>query len=299
MGRRSGNEKVFVYEYKVLLEEVHGNKSKEHKLWEEVDGKRYVPINKIEEFAKMLKISQHLFGWLDKDIKTIDDLIRIKKNWLINFIQKVIDTNEIKTFSYSRIGGCIIDYLKNKGVSTEATYNTYYNKSENWYIVDILELFFGSEYKKDNKIKRLWLDSVIKDVNKRFLEIEHNDRGKRNQKMHRLTKILQSEYHCGCQLCKNGILEGTVLSHIKPVKRCYTKEENRDINNTLLLCRDHDTLFDHGYISFSDAGEIILSEKLSEEQTIRYGLDKYKRIELKKEQLPYMKYHRKYVFKDR
>ncbi|MGL5541716.1 MAG: HNH endonuclease, partial [Erysipelotrichaceae bacterium] len=84
------------------------------------------------------------------------------------------------------------------------------------------------------------------------------------------TKILQSFYkdtlfhefdHC-CAICGINLAQMLIASHIKPFRDCGHLFEAIDNNNGLLLCRNHDYLFDQGYITFDEQGVLILSEPL-------------------------------------
>ena len=47
-----------------------------------------------------------------------------------------------------------------------------------------------------------------------------------------------------------------IASHIKPWSKCKSNQK-LDVNNGLLLCPNHDRLFDEGWISFDEIGKII------------------------------------------
>ncbi|WP_195979953.1 HNH endonuclease [Clostridium butyricum] len=98
-----------------------------------------------------------------------------------------------------------------------------------------------------------------------------------------------------CIIC--GILHPklTIVSHLKPKRDC-TKEEINDINNVLLLCRNHDGLIDKGLITFDDDGDIIISNNLSYEDRERLGIDGLIHIEMNMFQKEYIKYHREKIF---
>ena len=61
-------------------------------------------------------------------------------------------------------------------------------------------------------------------------------------------------------------------SHIKPWRLCETNHERRDGYNGLLLTPTFDHLFDKGYISFSDDGAILISDRLPNEVRCSLGL---------------------------
>lgn len=98
-----------------------------------------------------------------------------------------------------------------------------------------------------------------------------------------------------CCLC--GVMERDFLiaSHIKPWSVCADKEKI-DVNNGLLLCPNHDKLFDKGYISFDDNGRVMLSDKLHKTDSIFMNINDEMHIDLTAENRKYMGYHRKNVF---
>lgn len=74
---------------------------------------------------------------------------------------------------------------------------------------------------------------------------------------------LKIEFSGKCVICQKDLEDILVASHIKPsaISNVYEKIDN---NNGLLLCANHDKLFDHHLISFDfNTGQIIISDKLS------------------------------------
>ncbi len=106
---------------------------------------------------------------------------------------------------------------------------------------------------------------------------------------------LLDRYH-GCCLCGvvyNGLVRA---SHIKPW--CISEpSEKLDVENGLLLCPNHDALFDQGLISFEDDGSILVSEELDtfnrELMNIKSGM----KIAITEKNKKYLKYHRENIFK--
>jgi len=89
-----------------------------------------------------------------------------------------------------------------------------------------------------------------------------------------------------------------VASHIKPFILSDEKEAY-DSNNGLLLSRNIDILFDQGYISFLDNGEILCSETLADElkeHLASYVLDT---VFFNEERLQYLRYHRENILKNK
>lgn len=83
-----------------------------------------------------------------------------------------------------------------------------------------------------------------------------------------------------------------VASHIKPWRDCRKDpRECLDPENALLLSPTWDRLFDQGFISFTDQGEMIISGDLTRETRKALGIRKQK-IKLTRGQAAYMAWHR-------
>jgi hypothetical protein len=100
----------------------------------------------------------------------------------------------------------------------------------------------------------------------------------------------------GCRL--TGIIDRRHLraSHIKPW--CVSDDhEKLDPNNGLLLSPHVDHLFDRGYISFTDDGELLVSKALNPVVLSSWGLAvPLKKRTFSEKQRVYLAYHRKNVF---
>lgn len=82
---------------------------------------------------------------------------------------------------------------------------------------------------------------------------------------------LIAKHGCKCMLCGKDTPEVLVASHIKPAAICNVYEK-ADFENGLLLCANHDKLFDRYLISFDfSTGKIILSEEIKD-KIADYGL---------------------------
>lgn len=81
----------------------------------------------------------------------------------------------------------------------------------------------------------------------------------------KLRKVLLHNYDSTCALCK--ISEPTLLitSHIKPWAKC-NREEKIDPENSILLCKLHDALFEQGFISISKSYEVLFSDNFNFEK---------------------------------
>lgn len=108
---------------------------------------------------------------------------------------------------------------------------------------------------------------------------------------------LMKEYNSACCLsqCCVHTPEMLIASHIKPWSKCNNNEKLSRFNG-LLLCPNHDHLFDKGYISFDDDGEIMISDTVDSENRMFMNVMESMNIPVKKEMIPFLKYHRECVF---
>lgn len=108
---------------------------------------------------------------------------------------------------------------------------------------------------------------------------------------------LYHEYDHACAICGLNIPHMLIASHIKPFRQCSHIFETCDYHNGILLCRNHDFLFDQGYISFSNDGKLLLSSSslLKEPLFLKKSTTlnpKYLTVE----RLLFLKYHRNHIF---
>lgn len=88
-----------------------------------------------------------------------------------------------------------------------------------------------------------------------------------------------------------------IASHIKPW-RLSTNDERLDGNNGLLLSPHIDRLFDGGYITFSDRGEMFVASRDITDSLIKFGIsDCLIKRPFSKEQNAYLEYHRTNSYK--
>ena len=88
-----------------------------------------------------------------------------------------------------------------------------------------------------------------------------------------------------------------IASHIKPWAVCENNEKT-NLSNGMILSPLFDKLFDRGFISFDNEGQLIISDWLSQENKNRidftYSIED---LHLTPERLDFLEYHRKYVLK--
>ena len=106
---------------------------------------------------------------------------------------------------------------------------------------------------------------------------------------------LLDKYNCCC-LCKVSNPKFLIASHIKPWADSEN-DEKLDVDNGLLLCPNHDALFDSGYISFDENGVIMISEQLGQIDAIFMNVDKSMKISVSNKNKIYLEYHRNNILK--
>jgi hypothetical protein len=101
---------------------------------------------------------------------------------------------------------------------------------------------------------------------------------------------------CKCEICGFDYKKLLIASHCKPWSKSLDHEK-LDINNGLLLCPNHDSLFDKALITFSNEGNIILSDNLTESQFKMININQSNKIIITPGQIPFIKWHREEFFK--
>lgn len=100
----------------------------------------------------------------------------------------------------------------------------------------------------------------------------------------------------GCSVSGAWLPAVLRASHIKPWRAC-SNAERLDPANGLLLLPQYDSLFDQGYITFSDAGDLIVSSAIASIPPAALGLDLAAKIrKLVPGQSAYLQHHRQHVF---
>lgn len=98
-------------------------------------------------------------------------------------------------------------------------------------------------------------------------------------------------YNSKCRLCGVTDQRFLIAGHIKQWS-ISNNQERLDGNNGLLLCPNHDFLFDKAYISFNDDGMILISEDLDKEARMFLNINENMSIRMNENQREYMKWHR-------
>jgi putative restriction endonuclease len=100
-----------------------------------------------------------------------------------------------------------------------------------------------------------------------------------------------------CRLTGISEISHLRASHIKPWRKSNDEEKLHGANG-LMLSPHIDHLFDLGYLSFEDNGELLISPKLKADVMNRWDIPTTKNVgEFKKSQAKFLAYHRRYVLK--
>ena len=100
-----------------------------------------------------------------------------------------------------------------------------------------------------------------------------------------------------CRVTKVTNLKFLIASHIKPWARS-NNQEKLDGNNGFLLSPHIDKLFDNGWISFSDNGDILIAKSMPSNLIKDWGIEINNVGSFNKKQKVYLAYHREHKFKD-
>lgn len=101
--------------------------------------------------------------------------------------------------------------------------------------------------------------------------------------------LLLERHHCNlCDITTTSVLRA---SHIKEWSES-SREERIDANNGLLLCANHDALFDRHQISFNpETGNICISESIDDEQKAALNLSDSFNLSMSDRMKSYMQIH--------
>ncbi len=103
-----------------------------------------------------------------------------------------------------------------------------------------------------------------------------------------------------CSICQIQIPQMLIASHIKPFRDCGHLLEAADYQNGILLCRNHDYLFDQGYLSFDGDGRLLISDFIAKQDYQKYQVDPsyvLPRNLLTPMRQQFLAYHQKVYFK--
>jgi hypothetical protein len=154
-----------------------------------------------------------------------------------------------------------------------------------WSTIEVRSLLESSE-----------VDNINEDLNLTATEREQLSKARVGQGLFR--ERLVALWKRRCVVSDIKLLPVLKASHIKPW-RDSTNAERLDKYNGLLLSPNLDALFDKGYISFRDNGEMLISPVLDATSvaSLLHGCDG--KVNFVQEHFKYLEHHREYVFKAR
>lgn len=190
-----------------------------------------------------------------------------------------------------------INKIKNKRTNINSVNQGYLYKIDEKLGLFLIELINknNSDFNLDEIIKSNNYINKIKDIPDKILEKTEKEALIKTRISQNVFKNKLLSRSKKCEICGLDIPELLVASHCKPWSQSNNYEK-QDKNNGLLLCVNHDRLFDKGFITFEDSGKIIISEKISNNNYKMLNINKDIKINLTEDQKKYIKYHRENIF---
>lgn len=152
---------------------------------------------------------------------------------------------------------------------------------------------------EDLALIREWETHEIEEVEKNpALAITEKEQVIKSRRGQGLFRNRVAEYERVCRVTRVDDFDHLIASHIKPWKVADNKERV-DGANGLMLTPTIDHLFDRGYISFRDNGNLLVSPVTPRPTLIRMGIpksDDYNVGLFSREQARYLEYHRDSIF---
>lgn len=146
-----------------------------------------------------------------------------------------------------------------------------------------------------NTNNNFWIKEIDDTISKTVLKGKEKEvliKARVNQSIYR--DMLLNK-HKKCCLCGISNQKTLIASHIKPWSHSESNEK-LDVYNGLLLCPNHDKVFDSGLITFNNQGNIIISNELNSNDRILLNIRDDMKITLSENSIKYMEYHRTHIF---
>ncbi len=158
--------------------------------------------------------------------------------------------------------------------------------------------FSVTDLKSDEGLERL--DDILETQIKNDTNIDETERksivsARRGQGRYR--RNLES-IERACRVTRVSDPRMLRASHMKPWRSCADNRERLDGFNGLLLSPNVDHLFDRGYMSFEDSGDILVSPKVDLAQVALLGINLPLNVgAFSREQVVYLQHHRDHVYR--
>ncbi|MBY6915748.1 MULTISPECIES: HNH endonuclease [Clostridium] len=221
------------------------------------------------------------------------------------YVLKKIRFMDVENLNFN----CIIKSMGDNGENLTSFRNDYTDKHKQYLreMFNYIENVFKNDYTNNLKIINY---SDLQIINDEFNSIDNEFNSKKNEPNDILAKykdvlvkqrIGQGKWRdyliknngCKCALCDISMKELLIASHIKEYSKCEKNtNEHLDFKNGLLLCANHDKLFDKHLISFNTDGTIKISNKIHESEYEILRLKNSDNISTELFDEKYMSYHR-------
>ncbi|MGE0466417.1 MAG: HNH endonuclease [Steroidobacteraceae bacterium] len=144
---------------------------------------------------------------------------------------------------------------------------------------------------EEDLARRVEQDTQIPVTEKRQVILARRGQGKFRERVSMIERA--------CRITQVNRPEHLRASHCKPWRDCESNDERLDGENGLLLTPTVDHLFDRGFISFENNGDLLISPVVHRESLQRMGIppDEKRNVGAFSEgQRRYLEYHRDLVF---
>lgn len=134
-------------------------------------------------------------------------------------------------------------------------------------------------------------DNILKVAESSDMPTERDAMIKARIGQSKLRTLLFDRYE-NCVLCKISHPRLLTASHIKPWSDS-DRNERLDLDNSLLLCPNHDTLFDKFLITFDESGKCLINEKIKSHPDIKFlHIPERPLVQLNDGNQHYLEFHR-------
>lgn len=163
--------------------------------------------------------------------------------------------------NYTKVG------LANGGKSVLEYWEKYHQELK--YMENLYSKFVNETFVETSEEAKQELIEIVNQLEYKTVDIEGKDSyiesviNMRNGEIQKIFKNnLNVEFNQKCALCNIKQKNLLIGSHILPYSKCKDKTDMINHYNGLLLCPNHDALFDKKLITFDEDGKIIISCKI-------------------------------------
>ncbi len=262
----------------------------DQELFDYLKSKQTKPVLKEALLENLEDLSVQFHRWIlsvGKSEKTAKNYVGAIKSTLSNWASDadISQQNLISIQSYSKIHGIAEELGQYEVFQTKnAKGGQMYSAALNSY-KEFLADTCQTQVNED--IAQIINDDTIDNTQKTTLVNTRVGQGKFREKL--------IKYWKGCALTGYPSTQFLVASHIKPW-RAANDQERLDTYNGILLLPNLDKAFDLGYISFTEKGQIQVSEFVEAPHNL--GIQQTMQINLVSQHQDYLAYHREEIFRN-